>query len=87
MMALGLPCLDMNSSFKQYSKVGYVDAKTWLERQLAVMKSCIPNWADTAIATELQNQLNPTLANLNQRIAEIKGTNLAKHYKQLHVPS
>jgi hypothetical protein len=46
-----------------------------------------PYWADTAMATELQNQLNPTLVDLNQRIAEIKGTNLAKHYKQLHVPS
>jgi hypothetical protein len=32
--ALGLPHLGRNSSFKQYSKVGYEDAKTWMERRL-----------------------------------------------------
>jgi hypothetical protein len=51
-MASGLPCLGRNSSFKQYSKVGYEDVKTWMERRLAGMKSGIPNWAAIAMATE-----------------------------------
>ncbi len=50
--ASGLPHLGRNSSFNQYSKVGYEDTKTWMERRLAGMKSGIPNWATTAMATE-----------------------------------
>jgi hypothetical protein len=50
--ASGLPHLGTNSSFKQYGKVGYEDAKAWMERRLAGMKSGVPNWAATAMATE-----------------------------------
>jgi hypothetical protein len=85
-MASGLPCLGKNSSFKQFSKVGYEDAKTWMERRLARMKSSIPNWAATAMAMEWWDQLDPVLANLDPRVMEIEAANLAKHYERWHVP-
>jgi hypothetical protein len=84
--ALGLPHLGRNSSFKQYSKVGYEDAKTWMERRLAGMKSSVPNWAATAMAMEWQDQLDPVLADLDPKVMEIEAANLAKQYKWWHVP-
>ncbi len=40
------------STARQFHKDGYEDAKTWMERTLAAMKSGVPNWAATAIAGE-----------------------------------
>jgi hypothetical protein len=37
--------VDNSSNIRQFHKVGYKDAKTWMERRLAAMKSGIPNWA------------------------------------------
>jgi hypothetical protein len=84
--ASGLPCLGMNSSFKQYSKVGYEDAKAWKERRLAGVKSGIPNWATTAMATEWRDHLDTTLMDLDLRVMEIEAANLMEHYKRWHVP-
>jgi hypothetical protein len=50
------------------------------------MKSGVPNWAATAIAGEWQSSLSPDLTDLNKGIAEIKATNLARHYARWHVP-
>jgi hypothetical protein len=35
--------VDDSSNIRQFHKVGYKDAKTWMERRLAAMKSVIPN--------------------------------------------
>jgi hypothetical protein len=85
-MASGLPCLGRNSSFKQYCKVGYEDAKTWMERRLSGMRSGVPNWATSAMATEWQDQLDPVLGGLDPRVMEIEAANLAKYYEWWHVP-
>ncbi len=50
------------------------------------MKSGISNWAATALVGEWQSGLSPDLTNLDKGIAEIKATNLAKHYTRWHVP-
>jgi hypothetical protein len=75
-----------STDYRQFHKVGYEDAKTWMERRLAAMKSGVPNWAATAIAGEWQSGLTPNLTNLDNGIAEIKAANLAKHYAHWHVP-
>jgi hypothetical protein len=75
-----------STDYRQFHKVGYEDAKTWMERRLAAMKSGVPNWATTTIAGEWQNGLPPDLTNLDDSIAEIKATNVARHYARWHVP-
>jgi hypothetical protein len=44
--------VDNRINVKQYKKVGYEDAKTWMERRLANMKSGVPNWAATDLASQ-----------------------------------
>jgi hypothetical protein len=53
--------VDNSSNIRQFHKVGYKDAKTWMERRLAAMKSGVPNWAATALAGEWQSSLSPDL--------------------------
>jgi hypothetical protein len=43
--------VDNRIKVKQYKKVGYKDAKTWMEHRLANMKSGVPNWAATDLAS------------------------------------
>jgi hypothetical protein len=50
------------------------------------MKSGVPNWAATALAGEWQSGLSLDLTNLDEGIAKIKATNLARHYTCWHVP-
>ncbi len=50
------------------------------------MKSGTPNWAATALAGEWQSGLSPDLTHLDKGIAEIKATNLARHYTRWHGP-
>jgi hypothetical protein len=78
--------VDNSSNIRQFHKIGYEDAKTWMERRLAAMKSNVPNWAATALAGEWQSRLSPDLTNLNKGIAEIEATNLARHYTHWHIP-
>jgi hypothetical protein len=78
--------VDNSSNIRQFHKVGYEDAKTWMERRLAAMKSGVPNWAATALAGEWQRGLSLDLTNLDEGIAEIEATNLARHYTHWHVP-
>jgi hypothetical protein len=78
--------VDNSSNIGQFHIARYKDATTWMERRLAVMKSGVPNWAATALAGEWQSGLSPDLTNLDEGTAEIKATNLARHYIRWHVP-
>jgi hypothetical protein len=75
-----------STDYRQFHKVGYEDAKTWMERRLSAMKSGAPNWATTAIAGEWRSGLPPNLTDLDDGIAEIEAPNLARHYARWHVP-
>ena len=74
-----------NNSLKQYRKVGVEDAKSWMERRLANMRSGIPNSAATKLAAGWAQQLTPMLGDLDERIAVIEASNLACHYARTHV--
>jgi hypothetical protein len=71
---------------QQCHKVGYKDAKTWMERRLAGMKSGVPNWAVTALAGEWAGNLGNNITDLDRGIAKIEAANLEKHYERWHVP-
>ena len=75
--------VDNRIKVKQYKKVGYKDAKTWMERRLANMKSGVPNWAATDLASQWCEGLKRH--NLVETIAEIESINLANQYNQWHV--
>ncbi len=75
--------VDNRINVKQYKKVGYEDAKTWMERRLANMKSGVPNWAAKGLASQWCNGLK--LHDLDETIAEIESINLANQYNQWHV--
>ena len=79
---------DFNSrppQLRQYHKVGYEDAKTWMERRLAGMKSGVPNRIATMMADEWSASLTEDMGDLDPRIAEIEAANMAKHYHRWHV--
>jgi hypothetical protein len=46
------PHVSTNLQLKQFHKIGYKDAKTWMERRLVGIRSCVPNWVATAMAGE-----------------------------------
>jgi hypothetical protein len=75
--------VDNRIKVKQYKKVGYKDAKTWMERRLANMKSEVPNWATTDLASQWCEGLK--CHNLDETIVEIESINLANQYNQWHV--
>ena len=74
-----------DSSLKQYRKVGFEDAKAWMERRLSNLKSGIPNSVASQLALGWAEQLSPELGGLDERIAEIEANNLARHYARTHV--
>jgi hypothetical protein len=76
--------VDNSINVKQYKKVGYKDAKTWMEHRLASMKSGVPNWAATDLASKWCDGLN--WHDLYEMIAEIESFNLANQYARWHVP-
>ncbi len=78
--------VDNTSNIRQFHKVGYKDTNTWMERRLAAMKSSVSNCAAAALAGEWQSGLSLDLTNLDKGIAEIKATNLARHYTRWHIP-
>jgi len=69
----------------QFRKVGFEDAKSWMERRLANLRSGIPNSVATQLASGWARQLSPELGDLDERIAEIEASNLARHYARTHV--
>jgi hypothetical protein len=75
--------VDNRINVKQYKKVGYKDAKTWMERRLANMKSGVPNWAATDLASQWCDGLKRH--NLDETIMEIESINLANQYNRWHV--
>jgi hypothetical protein len=76
---------DNDNSLNQYRKVGFEDAKSWMERRLANLRSGIPNSVATQLASGWARQLSPELGDLDERIAKIKANNLARHYARTHV--
>jgi hypothetical protein len=73
-------------NLEQFRKVGLEDAKTWMEHRLACIRSGIPNLVATEMASTWAQQLNPSLGDLDECIADIQATNLAQHYTWTHVP-
>jgi hypothetical protein len=73
-------------NLKQFRKVGLEDVKTWMECRLACMRSGIPNLVATELASAWAQQLDPSLGDLDERIADIEATNLAQHYTRTHMP-
>jgi hypothetical protein len=68
---------------KQYKKVGYEDAKSWMKQRLANMKSGVPNWAATDLAEQWCEGLKRH--EMDATIAEIEAINLASHYNRWHI--
>jgi hypothetical protein len=73
-------------TLKQCRKVGFEDAKSWMECRLACMRSGIPNSKAKEMAFNWAQQLNLFLGDLDKPMAEIEATNLAQHYTRTHVP-
>ncbi len=73
-------------NLKQFRKVRFEDAKSWMERRLASMRLGIPNSVAMEIASNWAQQLNLSFGDLDEHIANIEATNLACHYSQTHVP-
>jgi hypothetical protein len=77
----------IHKNLKQFSKVGFEEAKTWMERRLAGMKNGIPA-ADAASLSQgwLSSVDSNTLLGMDPGIAAIEAANLAKQYARWHVP-
>jgi len=56
-----------------------------MEQRLANLWSGIPNSVATQLASGWARQLSPELGDLDERIAEIEASNLARHYARTHV--
>ena len=56
-----------------------------MERRLANLRSGIPNLVATQLASGWARQLSPVLGDLNERIAKIEASNLARHHARTHV--
>ncbi len=76
----------LHNNLKQFSKVGFKEAKSWMEQRLAAMKNRDPK-ADTAeLARDWLSSLEHNkLSGLDPRIAEIEAIKLAKQYALWHV--
>jgi hypothetical protein len=71
-------------NIKQYKKVGFEDAKSWMECRLANLRSGVPNWAATDFASQWSEGLKHQ--EVDETIAEIEAINLANQYNRWHVP-
>ncbi len=74
-----------DNSLHQLRKVGFEDAKSWMERRLANLRSGILNSVATQLASGWASKLSPELGDLDGPIAEIEASNLARHYAHTHV--
>ena len=79
--------LDNSSNIRQFHKVGYKDAKTWMERinSNEVRRSQLGRHRVGGRMAK-QPLPRPYVTDLNKGVAEIKATNLARHYTCWHVP-
>jgi hypothetical protein len=75
--------VDNRINVKQYKKLGYKDAKTWMEHRLANMKSGVPNWAATDLASQWCDGLKRH--DFDRTIAEIESIYLANQYNHWHI--
>jgi hypothetical protein len=81
-----VPKIKLHNNLKQFSKVGFEEAKAWMEQRLAGMKNGVPNADDTELAWDWLSSLEPNkLSGLDPGIAEIEAANLAKQYAWWHV--
>ena len=69
---------------KQYTKVGCVEAKEWMERRLARMKNSIPPAEIERLSIEWSEDVN--LLNIDPRIMELEAAQIAKRWHAYHVP-
>ncbi len=76
----------LQNNLKQFSKVGFEEAKAWIERRLAAMKSGAPKADAAELAQDWLSSLEHNkLSGLDPGIAEIEVTNLANQYIWWHV--
>ncbi len=76
----------LHNNLKQFSKVGFKEAKAWMEWRLAAMKNGVPKADAVELARDWLSSLEHNkLLSLDPRISEIKVINLAKQYTQWHV--
>ncbi len=76
----------LHNNVKQFSKVGFKEAKAWMEQRLAAMKNRVPRVDTMELAWDWLSSLEHNkLSGLDPGIAEIEAINLAKQYTRWHV--
>ncbi len=77
----------IHNNLKQFSKVGYEDAKTWMERRLAGMKNGVPVADAAGLSREWASSVDADiLRGMDPGIADIEAANLAsKQYARWHI--
>ncbi len=70
-------------NLKQFSKVGYEDAKSWMERRLAGMKNGVPMAEASGLSREWASSVDTDiLLGMDLGMADIEATNLAKTIRE-----
>ncbi len=76
----------LHNNLKHFSKVGFEEAKTWMQQRLAAMKNGVSNVDAAELAQDWLSSLEHNkLSGLDQEIAKIEAINLAKQYTWWHV--
>jgi hypothetical protein len=76
----------LHNNLKKFSKVGFKEAKAWMERRSAAMKNGVPQVDAAELAQDWSSSLEHNeLSGLDTGIAEIEAINLAKQYTRWHV--
>jgi hypothetical protein len=74
------------NNLKQFSKVGFKEAKAWMERRLAGMKNGVPAADAAGLSCKwILSVDSNALLGMDPGIAAIEATNLAKQYARWHV--
>ena len=86
---MGQPYVENSSirnNLKQFSKVGYEDAKTWMERRLAGMKNGVPMANAAGLSREWASSVDvDILRGMDPGIVDIEAANLAKQYARWQI--
>ncbi len=76
----------LHNNLKQFSKVGFEEAKAWMEWRLAAMKNRVPKVDAAELEQDWLSSLEHNeLSGLDPGIVEIESVNLAKQYTHWHV--
>jgi hypothetical protein len=74
------------NNLKQFSKVGFEEAKAWTERRLEGMKNGVPAADAAGLSRKWISSVDSnTLLGMDPGIAAIEAANLAKQYVRWHV--